>query len=972
MEIPKRILVVDDQAQNRRLLEEVLTCLGYAVESASDGFEALAKITADFDLVLLDVLMPGMDGFEVVRRIREDPKINDIPVIIVTVLDDRETRLKAVEAGANDFISKPIDNLEVRARIAAALEIKEARDALMRHKAELEKTIKERTAKLAESELRHRIVADSAYDWEYWEDADGKLQYMAPSCTRITGYSVDEFMADPSLLVRIVHPDDRPLVSQHIKAVRQGRSDNKDYLNFRILRKDGNIAWINHACVPVQAQEGKSLGRRVSNRDVTSERLLQEALDETRDLARLVIDNLPVAIMYVDRDERFVMANRTYRSWLDRVDDDLRGLTVSQVLKDQYSEIQSHVENALRGNEVSYERTARYEDGVTREVRVTLVPHFGADGDVKGLACLISDVTATNRHERELLRIRAAVDGATDAIAMATPKGEHFYQNRAFTNLFGYEIDDLREFSGPIRAYSSHEVAAGIFESIARGRSWAGEAEMVTKDGRRLHVHVRANAITDEEGKIVSLLGVHTDITEFKLMQTALQKSSAALAASQERFATLFERAQDSIFFKDTDLRYTDVNPAMAELFGMSRSAFVGKTDEDLLGKEIFGRTHTIEHRVLRGQAIENQEIFSLGNQPLYWSVLRFPLQDEENAIRGLCGIAREMDQSQLRSLTAQSVLDEHRYPSAAMGSVISAARSVCRLASTVLLTGETGSGKDYLARYIHDNSPNNLGPFLTINCAAIPLELAEAELFGHEAGAFTGALRRKKGMLELAEGGTLLLNEIGDMPHSLQAKLLTFLDTFSFDRVGGEKKITVNIRLIAATSKNLWREVSESRFRQDLFYRLNVYPIHVPPLRERIEDMPILVKEIVVQLTSKRGIPIPPKVGHGAVASLMTYSWPGNVRELRNVLERALILSEGGPIHPSHLILGNPGQSSARPKKNAPKEGAAYELLADMERSFIKDALRRSRGKREQASNLLGISRYALARRMKKLGLEG
>jgi DNA-binding NtrC family response regulator len=226
--------------------------------------------------------------------------------------------------------------------------------------------------------------------------------------------------------------------------------------------------------------------------------------------------------------------------------------------------------------------------------------------------------------------------------------------------------------------------------------------------------------------------------------------------------------------------------------------------------------------------------------------------------------------------------------------------------------------------------------------------------------------------MLELAEGGTLLLNEIGDLPHSLQAKLLTFLDTFSFDRVGGEKKITVDIRLIAATSKNLWREVSESRFRQDLFYRLNVYPIHVPPLRERIEDIPILVKEIVVQLTSKRGIPIPPKVGHGAMASLMTYSWPGNVRELRNVLERALILSEGGPIHSSHLILGNPAQSSARPKKNAPKEGAAYELLADMERSFIKDALRRSRGRREQASNLLGISRYALARRMKKLGLEG
>jgi transcriptional regulator with PAS, ATPase and Fis domain len=264
-------------------------------------------------------------------------------------------------------------------------------------------------------------------------------------------------------------------------------------------------------------------------------------------------------------------------------------------------------------------------------------------------------------------------------------------------------------------------------------------------------------------------------------------------------------------------------------------------------------------------------------------------------------------------------------------------------------------------------------GPFYGLNCAAIPQELAESELFGHEAGAFTGAVRRKRGLLELAEGGTLLLNEIGELSLGLQSKLLTFLDTLSFTRVGGEKKITVNIRLIAATSRNLDRELAESRFRKDLFYRLNIFPIHLPLLRDRKKDIPILVKELLVRLASTMGLPHTPEVSPDALRLLSRHSWPGNVRELRNILERAVILSRGGIIRPDHIILGD---TEEKPSRESPHHIARNNPLntavGETQRALIEEALRASNGKKQEAARLLGISRYAFARLLRKIGMTG
>ena len=287
-------------------------------------------------------------------------------------------------------------------------------------------------------------------------------------------------------------------------------------------------------------------------------------------------------------------------------------------------------------------------------------------------------------------------------------------------------------------------------------------------------------------------------------------------------------------------------------------------------------------------------------------TVLR-PLYNAEGEIIGVFGISRDLTDP-ARSLPKQKAVFEN-YPSEAMRTTMREARSAAASDGTVLLQGESGSGKDYLARWIHDHSKRALGPYFSLNCAAISRELAESELFGHERGAFTGAHGRKRGLLELAEGGTLLLNEIGELPLTLQSKLLTFLDTRSFLRVGGEKLLNVNARIISATNRSLEKEVEEGRFLSALFYRINVFGITVPPLRDRIEDIPILLEEIMPRLAVELQLSHLPYIHPSFAIALTRYDWPGNVRELRNALERALMLSDG---HSLSLTLPS-GKASSR-----------------------------------------------------------
>lgn len=304
------------------------------------------------------------------------------------------------------------------------------------------------------------------------------------------------------------------------------------------------------------------------------------------------------------------------------------------------------------------------------------------------------------------------------------------------------------------------------------------------------------------------------------------------------------------------------------------------------------------------------------------------------------------------------------------MESVLNTARMVAGTNKTVLLLGETGSGKDYLARYIHDHSPRSKGPFYSINCAAIPSDIAESELFGHESGAYSGANGRKRGLVELAEGGTILLNEIGELSLAMQCKLLTFLDTFCFTRVGGEKNVTVNVRIIAATNRDIEKELSQGGFRKDLYYRLNGMSITVPPLRQRLNEIQRLSNEIITDFSRELGLPGIPELSSNAVKALSSHSWPGNIRELKNVLERAVILSGGRKIRAGRLNLGGKESEDFSEEQSFSKIKSLQEAIEETERSYILEALKQAKGKKQGTAEILGISRFALSRYMARLGI--
>lgn len=298
------------------------------------------------------------------------------------------------------------------------------------------------------------------------------------------------------------------------------------------------------------------------------------------------------------------------------------------------------------------------------------------------------------------------------------------------------------------------------------------------------------------------------------------------------------------------------------------------------------------------------------------------------------------------------------------MRHVLEMARKAAPTNATVLILGESGTGKEVLARAVHQESPRRQGPFVKIDCAAIPEELMESELFGYEEGAFTGAKRGgKPGKIEMAAGGTLFLDEIGDMSLGMQAKLLRVLQDKEFERVGGTKPVKVDVRVIAATNKNLEKLVRDGRFREDLFYRLNVVTLLLPPLRERLEDIPLLVESILERLEGQHGRKL--NLVPATVDCLKRYHWPGNVRELENVLERAAIMADQGTIYPSHLP-PSLQQGSRLTQQVRPLE----EIRSEAEKEAILLALDNSGGHIARAAKALGVSRQALYAKMARYGL--
>ncbi len=441
-------------------------------------------------------------------------------------------------------------------------------------------------------------------------------------------------------------------------------------------------------------------------------------------------------------------------------------------------------------------------------------------------------------------------------------------------------------------------------------------------------------------------------------------------------FRSLVEFAPDAIVVMDGGGRILLINRQTEQMFGYSREQLLGQPVEVLLPERLRG-AHAA-HRagyVLQprtrpmGLGLDLMARRADGSEfPVEISLS--PLETEAglvvmSAIRDITVKARlEQEKIYLQEeLIAHESFEEIIGVSQAIKKMLKAVERVAQTETTVLLLGETGTGKCLVGRAIHNLSPRKGRAFVDVNCAAFPAGLIESELFGHEKGAFTGALSRRVGRFELADGGTILLDEIGEMPVELQVKLLRVLQDREFERVGSSSTIKVDVRVIAATNRDLETAVQEGRFRPDLYYRLSVFPIRIPPLRKRPEDIPLLVKHLVAKYGRKLGKRIE-TIPQRAMDALLAYPWPGNVRELENVIERGVILSRG-----TELELGE-----WLPKPAVAARGTRLPTLEELEREHITAVLELTGWKvsgEEGAAQQLGLKPTTLEARMKNLGIK-
>jgi DNA-binding NtrC family response regulator len=353
--------------------------------------------------------------------------------------------------------------------------------------------------------------------------------------------------------------------------------------------------------------------------------------------------------------------------------------------------------------------------------------------------------------------------------------------------------------------------------------------------------------------------------------------------------------------------------------------------------------------------------------KPIQPSVLRVLL---ERAIAH-ARLAEEAQRLQ-RQLSQSGTMGQMAGTSAKMRQIFSLVEQVAPSKAAVLITGESGTGKELVARALHSLSPRANGPFVALNCAAMPESLIESELFGHEKGAFTGAVERRAGCFELAQGGTLLLDEIGDMPLNTQAKLLRVLEDSRVRRLGGRTEMLVDVRVVASTNKNLPEAIRQNQFREDLFYRLNVFEIHLPPLRDRLDDVPVVGRALLEELNRKHGTQVT-EISPEAMELLRQHRWPGNVRELRNALERAVILAGEGPVQSRHLP---PSVAPAGVPREAPAVAVAAgedvvvlpvgTTIDDAERALVRRTLVMTKGNKTRAAEILGISLKTLFNKLK------
>lgn len=470
------------------------------------------------------------------------------------------------------------------------------------------------------------------------------------------------------------------------------------------------------------------------------------------------------------------------------------------------------------------------------------------------------------------------------------------------------------------------------------------------------------------DGVVLSVVFVFRDTKEMLSLAEEIQQKTSELIEQKNKLDAIFNSNIEGTFTIDNDWNVTSFNASAEKITGYSKTEAIGKKCWEIFNSTLCRNGCHMEQTLQNGKAMVGNELEIMHN-----SGKKVPIRVNSNILTNnknekIGGIETFIDISEIKNLSAH-LNDFYKYENIVghnkeIKQIISILESVSQTDTTVLITGESGTGKELAARAIHLNSTRKLGPFIAVNCSAFVESLIESELFGHEKGAFTGAIKTKIGKFELAQGGTLFLDEIGDLSIAVQTKLLRVLETREFERVGGNKLIKMDTRIIAATNKNLLDEIAAGRFREDLFYRINVINIHLPPLRERIDDLPLIINHFIESFNKKFNKNIK-HLSSSAFDILMDYNWPGNIRELENVIEHCFVLCNSDIIQVECLPKRLREQ---RFNKSTLQNTSLKKGFREAERELIISVLEKNKNNKTKTAKELNINPSTLWRKMKKL----
>jgi PAS domain S-box-containing protein len=879
---------------------------------------------------------------------------------------------------------------DITERVRAEKALRVTNEQLVRTAEERERTVRELTL--------FRTLLDQSNDAIKVIDPETLrfLDVNEKACAEL-GYSRDELL---SLTVYDIDPNANETL---VAGVRQQWQDS----GFAIMetvhrRKDGTTfpVEVNMRRVRLDREYSVSISRDITDRKRAEERL--------REFER-VVENLEEMIMVVNRDRRYLLANRAALRYRGMSREQLIGRHVTEVVQPELYEttVKGKLDESFAGHIVSYESQSEYPGLGVRDVACTYLPIESSTG-VDRVACVLRDITehkqaeeALRASEREQHKIAEQLETERARLieAQAVAKiGSWETELPSLDITWSEQTHRIFEtdpsnfhprrtgFVGLVHPEDRAKVDAAFEASLEKGAPSTVEYRIVMADGRVKVLEEHWKVFQDGQGRPARLVGTCQDITERK-------RAAAMLRESELRFRAVYERSPIGIALVDSRTgRFLQVNPKYCEI--------AGRGEDELLQIDVGSITHPDDVaqgneylRELAEEKLANYEMEKRYLRPdgsVRWvRILVVPMWDKGETHRWHMGLAqditeRRQSEEAIASLMQQlcdakkKLTEEKLYleqeidtelgfgeivgQSKALQLVMEQVGKVAASDATVLLLGETGTGKELVARAIHRLSQRVNSSFVKLNCAAIPSGLLESELFGNEKGAFTGAVSRKIGRLELADEGTLFLDEIGEISLALQPKLLRVLQDQEFERLGGTQTLKVDFRLIAATNRDLADVVRHNEFRSDLYYRLNVFPIRVPPLRERREDIPLLVEHFVQKFSRRMNKQIT-SIPRKTMDALIGWEWPGNVRELENFIERSVILTQGS-------VLVSP-LSEMGPTAVARK--LVDQTLETTEREHILRALRESHGQiggLRGAATRLGLKRTTLQSKIKHLGI--